>query len=329
AYAATSFDGSKRSGMLFGASVILAMMSRVTGVLVIPLALLFLGKWWYEKRKIDEGLKYGVGILAGFLVLLVLANIAFFGNPLQFGGASLQGGIFTGSRLYYFEAADLIYTLPIFYLALAGLYFAIDEQKAWPTAVAFLTYFLWFSIIAGEKVPRYILQTVPIVAVLAVFSVYSILKKLKLDERFLAAAAVLVLFSFPQIAPLVQGKVYSYTGFQELGTLVAELDSTKGFSTIYSQSTRQIRAFSGIDYDGEGGNIRGLPQDVNELLNQTNIALQVDVWEYSAPSWIYPISQEKINFLLANNFTIAHTVIREYPTNQGLQEMAVGVLLVK
>ena len=320
-YTAARFDGSKKWGVLFGLSVIGVMMARVSGVLAIPIALLFLAHW-LRTNGLDDGVRYGGSLVIGLIILLATMNLLFFGSPFQFGGASLKGMIFTGSRTYYLDAAGSIYTMPVFLLALVGTYLASKDRQAMFLALAFITYFLWFSIFAGEKVPRYVLQTVPLAAVLAVFAAHRLVKTVGVDERLVGATVVFCLLSFPNITLLIESKVHTYTGFQELGEKVAELNSLRSFDAIYSQSARQIRAFSGID-------VRGLPEELDELANQTNILLQLDIWEYTAPDWAYPLTQEKFNRILAANFSVAHVVQRDYPTPQGLQKAPVGFLLVR
>ena len=328
AYAATRFDGGEKSGLLLGGSVVAAMMSRVTGVLVLPLGLAFLGARIYERKKLEKGTLYGGGLIVLLVIGILAANFLFFGSPLQFGGASLKGGIFTGSRAYYIEAAGSIYSLPVFLLALPGIYFAMKNEKGRFTALSFLTYFLWFSIMTGEKVPRYILQTVPLVAVLAAVTVYEAARMVKIDERAVAAGAALALLSFSGIAPFVEAKTLSYTGFEELGEKIAALDSAYSFDVIYSQSARQIRAFSGIEYASDGGKIKSLPEDTVNLTGG-RVLVQLDVWEYAAPEWAYPLSQETLNGLAAENFTVVDYVEKDVPTQDGLIKAPVGFLLAK
>ena len=64
-----------------------------------------------------------------------------------------------------------------------------------------------------------------------------------------------------------------------------------------------MRTFSGIELYSEGGNIKIPPRSFEEFLNETskdNITdyLVVDVWEYTQPNWIFPLTQEKYENLL-------------------------------
>ncbi len=331
AYYAVKYDRTRKAGVFLAASLVFAVISRIAGILLIPIAGAVLLEPIYRTKKIKEGEVVAGALMVGFVIALMVANLLRFGSPLSFTpgrtGGLFQGMIFTGSRTYYMEAAPFLYTLPAAVLSLVGGYLALS--KKWVVPVTALVYFSWFSLLIGEKVPRYVLQTIPLVVVLAAFGLFEIVKKLNLDRRWVAALALVALTTIPSAKALAQSKQYSYTGLQELGEKVGELDSQYRFNRIYAQSMRQIRAFSGIEYVGDGGKLHPLPKDVKNIANESGILLQLDVWEYTAPAWAYPLTQEKLNRLLAMNFTITHIVQREVPTQQGMQRVPVGLLLVK
>lgn len=327
-YAASRYKGKKEDGILMGIATILAMMSRVSGVLVIGLAGLFALRE-IVKKNFNKGLTYFIGIMGGLFVILMAANFIFFGSPMQFGGASLKGGIFTGSRSYYISAAPAIYSLPVFLLAIIGMYFALKDERMHFVAGGFLIYFFWFSILAGEKVPRYVLQTVPLAAVLSVFGLYKIVEGLELDKRLVGLGIILALLTYPLVGPLLSQRALTYTGFQDLGKSIKNLDAQHHFSQVYAQSARQIREFSSIEYVGDGGRLQSLPQNVSDLLGESNILVELDLWEYTGPSWAYPLDQNKLNALLALNFTIVNVVQKDILTQSGPQKSPVGFILVK
>jgi len=174
-----------------------------------------------------------------------------------------------------------------------------------------------------------VLPTLPMAILLAVYAGYRAVVKLKLPDYAVGGMVVLAIFTFSSFTPLIEPKSYTYTGFKEMGAQVEELEGYYHFNTIYSQSIRQIRAFSGVEFYADGGKIKMLPSDLNELLNQTGILIQLDIWEYTGPEWAYPLTQEKVDNLIANNFTMVHVVYRDYPTQDGLQKIPVGLLMVK
>ncbi|MBR9689344.1 MAG: hypothetical protein GOV01_00395 [Candidatus Altiarchaeota archaeon] len=332
AYSATKFYKGG-SGKLFGASFIITVLSKVAGILLIPVFFFIWGLRAIKDKSVDKESLSALVVAGGFILLLVLQNWLSFGSPLSFtpGRTSilLTGSIFTGDQSFYLNVVSSLYTLPLFLLSAVGIYFSFKDKKVLGTSLPFFVFFLWFSLIIGEKVPRYVLQTIPLVIVLAIYVVFRIVNELKLPPQSILIVLLLVPSMYAPLNDFVISKSDSYTGFIELGEVVSELDVTQNFSKIYAQSTRQIRAFSMIEYGPEEGKLYLVPKDLSEFENETNILVQLDIWEYTGPSWAYPLTQEKLNAILFQNFSILHIVEREIPTQDGPQNAPVGILLAK
>ena len=319
-----------RGGLIIGLISTLTIFTKSSGLLVIPIALISLIAMYP-----DAGLLKKRGMQIAIAGILISGAITAANNYFHFGrftseeaSAFAASYIFSGTPTHYIQNSGFIYTVPIFLLALIGAYLSFGEKRLRGASVLFFTLFLFFSFIIGEKVNRYVLPTVPAAIILAVYSLVWIFKKLKIPNYLVLAVVLLPLLSVPQSLALLESKSTSYTGFDELGKSVAQLDSVYNFDVIHAQSARQIRAFSGIDYVSDGGKIKWLPENL-ENMSRGNVLLQVDIWEYAAPEWVYPLSQEKLNTIFEHNFTVINVVERDYPTPDGVQKVPVGLLLVK
>jgi len=317
-----------------GAIIALLPFTKVAGIVPASIGYLFLIedalRAWREGKGVKKYVK-GLAVASIGLLLFFTLNYVFFGSPFRPGGARIgPGSIFTGSRFYYVENAGIVYgSFIILLLALIGGYFSLENKPFFRIFSVFLIYFLFFSLFVGEMVPRYILPTVPLAIMLAMFGGIKLIEKAGGNRKIVLLLLLLLPLELNTSLGLLNAKKYTYTGFQELGEKVAELDKIYNFSTVYAQSMRQIRAFSGIEYKSNGGKISPLPKKLEELANKTNILLQLDIWEYTAPEWAYPLTQEKLNRILALNFSVVHVVYREYPSQQGVQKVPVGMLLDK
>jgi len=108
---------------------------------------------------------------------------------------------------------------------------------------------------------------------------------------------------------IIKAKSTSYIGLRDVGEYLSNVDHE-----IYAGSRRAIRLFSGKEYFEYGGNLKKLPESFDKFLEDTankTVSLEIDVWEYTQPSWVYPLNQEKINNLMANGFNISYTANRE------------------
>jgi 4-amino-4-deoxy-L-arabinose transferase-like glycosyltransferase len=321
-----------RSGMILGATALVSAFTKTSGLLAIPIIGISLVLRYPSLKDLKKkGVLACLGVLLASGLILMGNNLVLFSRLTSEPVSAFTSAYFSGSDPgAYLQQLGFIYTAPIFALALLGIYLSFTENKELQAAsVMVLFYFLFFSFVVGEKVPRYVLPTVPATILLATYAAAWAIKKFELPNYAVLAILVLAYFSYQPTPALLQQRSLTYTGFQELGAKVAELDESQHFETIYAQSERQIRAFSGIDYKSDGGRISRLPENLTALENETNVLMEIDVWEYTGPGWAYPLDQEKLNAIIAANFTLAHVVSRDYPTDQGMQEVPVGFLFVK
>ena len=159
--------------------------------------------------------------------------------------------------------------------------------------------------------------------------------------------------------PLIYSKSSSYAGHQEAGQWLKE--NVPDGTPIFVGSPRMARPFIERDYAGptdyprtdQGGSLwylraprylgrdnkhdpqnpeRGreaFEKDLAELLKKNDVYLEIDIWEYTQPSWYFPINQNSVNYFMGLGFQLIKVVEREINTQQGLQKMPVIFIFKK
>jgi hypothetical protein len=175
---------------------------------------------------------------------------------------------------------------------------------------------------------------------------------------------ILICWNFYNIGdPMIDSKSTSYAGHQEAGQWLKE--NVPEDTPIFVGSPRMQRPFIERDYGGPpdyqradmGGSLWYLraprylgkdttrdsrkdpedpvkgkelfEKDLNELLKKSDVYLEIDIWEYTQPSWYFPINQESVNYFMNLGFELVHVVERDIQTQQGLQKMPVIFLFKK
>lgn len=326
-WAVFRYDGSWRSDLVLLGATAIALFTKSAGVLVAaPVGTFMLAKFFQDESFAKEKL------LPWALALLVL-GAAYFGVSRALYGSATPTTFSQVQKdqdpFFYVNNAQLIYLWPVFLGALAGVAF-LDSPRKYALMAAFGGVLLVFSRFAGWNFPRYVLPSVPPAILLCLLSVKEVSSRVELDWRLPAGVLVAyALFMSPGALQMTRQRSLTYTGFRELGQGVAELDDAYNFSTIYAQSHRQVRFFSGREYESDGGKVSRLPAEIGDFRNESRVLLQLDVWEYAGPDWSHPLSQELMDQLAALNFTPVQVVERPYPTGQGVQNVPVAFLMFK
>jgi len=240
---------------------------------------------------------------------VLIMNYSFFSGPLPHTpGEYMKGYIMTGDAFYYLRNLSLytsMYLIPL--LCLGFLFSALNFKKFHNLLLLsfLLVYFLFFSFLIGEKVPRYILPSLPFMFILCAYGAS------KLDfgiNPFL----IFLLFSIPSLLSLsnnflslMNSKSQTYSGFPEAGEWL-RLNMGED-AILYAGSTRSMLAFTGLNES----KVKGLPENLSEIPRQGNVFVEVDVWEYTQPSYVYPLDQEKYNNLTSLGFGLVYYVQRE------------------
>ena len=143
---------------------------------------------------------------------------------------------------------------------------------------------------------------------------------------------------------MILQKVNTYTGYIEAGEWLQE--NVPDGTSIFAGSPRTMRAMVGRDFGGpgewsKGGSIWYLRSDeyhanqslfeydVARLSQDSDVYLEIDIWEYTQPKWYFPLSQESFNYFINLGFQPVKVVEREVQTQDGLKKMPVVFILKK
>ena len=144
---------------------------------------------------------------------------------------------------------------------------------------------------------------------------------------------VFISFQYYNIAEnLIPARADSYAGHQEAAEWMKA--NIAEDTPIFAGSPRMVRAFTGRDYyqiytAGGAGEIYGGPiwylrgtryteengqanfeEDLNMLVSESDVYVEIDVWEYTQASWYYPLSQDGMNYFFSLGFYPAKVVER-------------------
>ena len=317
---------------ILGTAIFLTIFTKNAGILVLPIigvyALLF------NYKKISSITKKPNLAVFAFVVLTIVVYLLrqfLMPNIQPFTGFT---AIFSGGPLAYLESLPFIlswYLIPFFLVGLVFTVLNVKSKKYLLLLLALGAYFIVISFLVPEKEPRYAMPVIPLLTIMCAYG----LSKLRINKQI---GYVLIAFSVIILVPiyldgynLTMSKSFSYTGFPEAGNLLKTI-ATKD-SIIYASSARSMYAFSGFKFEEYGGNIRLLPQTKEEfetVVNNTkDVYIELDMWEYTQPDWIYPWDQEKIGYLQSLNFTVVKAINKPVLTQQGLTNQTVVAILKK
>ncbi|RLF37403.1 MAG: hypothetical protein DRM99_00420 [Thermoplasmata archaeon] len=212
----------------------------------------------------------------------------------------------------------------------------------------FISFFGVFSMLhLWQSPPRYMIPIIPVVGIfigLMFSTLISMIAKIRKKKIFTVITLVVIgtLLLFPVISYL---GIYKNLQLQKQNTYIGYLEGgdwlkrnvMKNKSIIIAESYRQIRAFSGFEFEENGGIIytESIFQNktaFEEFLNKNNdkvIYLQTDIWEYTMPKWIHPLDQKKFDYLLSVGFKPVYGVEKEIVTREGPRKAMVVIIFQK
>jgi len=221
-----------------------------------------------------------------------------------------------------------------------GIIFSLFYRKwdAMGVLCLFFSFLIAFSLFPAEPDPRHLAPILPLGIIIAAFGYFELgaIVRLFLPARRLEWGILLlgILFLFPLLNrghEFIAQKSYAFTGYNEAGQWLAE-NLPQG-ALAYVSSQGPIRLFSGLGYNTENGPLRqiqtfgeGAEPDFSKAA--APIFLHIYMWE-RGPVWSFPFTEEKLRNLEAQGFQVEKVVLREYPTQQGLQKLPVHFFLVK
>ena len=347
AYCLIKFDKhmGRKWALYLAAAMALTMYTKVTGILVIPIVgLYFLLSHQKNVLKLFKRRDFR-WLIAGFVLMVAPLFII---NLVNFGGLTVEGaGRYVSSddtganRLQ--PTTDFIfvtswYVLP---LALLGIIFALLYRKKEQYLLLswFLGVYLFFTLLHPQSLDRYVLPGVVPLLLLAALSLdelrllFDRISKKKLSKWLVVGVAILLVSPLYVLGnSLVYSRSDSYTGFKDAGTWLKE--NAEPEATIYTDSTRAIRVFSLKEDSDNNGELTGPAKTKQEFERQIAgeklpVYLVVDVWEYIQPTWMFPLTQEKADYITSLGFQPVEIISKPYQTEQGLQNVPVVVIFKK
>ncbi len=322
--------------IILALAVTATTLTKLPGLLIVPGIMLY-----YFSRAVTAPAK-ALALLRNKHVSL---GVGFFGIVILFLAISKFSFILAlfkamEPRLVFIESFPFMFSETIILFIVAGGLLTVFYRKWDSIAIlcVFLSFLVAFSLFPAEPDPRHVIPIIPLGIVLAAFAYFelgAIIKpylNLEYFEIVLFMIGIIIVFPLYKTGVMLNtDKSYVFTGYNEAGQWLAE-NLPKG-ALAYVSSQGPIRLFSGLGYSDEGGPIRQIQTfgegDIPDFANATfPIFLHIDMWE-RGPQWSYPLNEKKLGYLQSLGFRIAKIVTRKYPTNTGLQDVPVHLMLVK
>jgi 4-amino-4-deoxy-L-arabinose transferase-like glycosyltransferase len=294
-------------GTLLGVSSVLCFFTKSSGIIIFPVLLLYFV--FTRKTKILQEFK-NRGFIAGISIMISCLSTFFLYNVIRFGtilpGGSLSNYVSSyffghGFEYYILSFPDIIsWFLLLFFII--GIVFALLNTKI-PKFLAIMLWFITglviFSIV-GEKDARYLTPILPAAFLFVGYGFEKLCINKKVRYLLIVVGIILVFVLGSQGMDFVKYKGNTYTGLIEAGDWLK--DNAGADSVIYVSSDRAMRAFSGFEYTEDGGVIKTYPSTKEKFeseINSTtkNIFLELDIWEYTQPEWVYPLDEGKARYL--------------------------------
>lgn len=342
-------------GILSGLMFLVAMFTKVQSALFVFALILYYVIFKRSKMIKDKSILISWIIPVGFIL------IAHILGKLLFGAAVLDRifGLFLTTRgmPYGLEALGMLQWIFTWYLIpfiVIGILLMILYKKKtyYFSLILLIFYWIFFEINVDNTQDRYMLPLLSIGVIFAAFAIEEISSYISLLSRkkilkvvFVTVITIFLCWNFYTIGDsLVYNKSFSYVGHTEAGEWLK--DNVPEDTPIFAGSPRMIRAFAEIDFGGPGkwdygGNLWYLradeylesketfEEDLQTLSQESDVYLEIDVWEYTQPSWYFPITEDSLNYFTNLGFSLVHVVEREIYTGQGLQQVPVIFILKK
>lgn len=341
--------------ILAGLFLILTMFTKQAGVLMLIIAIIYLA---ITRRGLffkDKKVRYALGIPIIFLILGdTIYYVLFKGSMIKSLGYwlfSIRGLI--DQPLNYTKILFTFILNPwIIIFLVIGIILTLFYKKKEPIFVFIWMLVIWifFDVnIAGTTLPRYLLPLVPAAILIASFAIAEIgefvqvFTKKRITFVLIILAILIAIPFYRNGVALHESKAYTYSGYQEAADWLTR--NIEDNAVVFAGSPRTMRGLTRWQYyefpPGQllGGriyylrsekyieDINAFEKDLEENLKKSiPVYLEIDIWEYTQPSWYFPINQDSINYFTSIGFEPRYTVQREMPTQQGMQKGPVVIL---
>jgi len=314
-------DQSAASGARTGVLLFLCVLTKSAGALMLPVVASFwlcrYGRGCFTRPRLRQ---YGPVLTGPALLALVLVAPAWGNIALGVGGAITVEPFWTYARYFpsNFGWGPTLLIVPGLVLALRPP----RRDAAVLAALSCLILFCVFSLAVAEKSPRYILPAFALSCALVGLAPLSVVGRSQ--ARLVTAAAIGVALAVSAGLgglELIQRKRAGFTGFAEIGSFLRETADPRGL--VFAGSRRQVRLFSGLDYQEFGGRLAPLPERLGQIDPALPSYIVLDAFEkWNQPDWALPFGAERFQLLRERGFVSQKEVWR-----RGLQrQRLIGVV---
>jgi 4-amino-4-deoxy-L-arabinose transferase-like glycosyltransferase len=325
AYAVVRYEKHRRAQRLVLSLILLscAVMMKTEGVVMVAFTALFALRL------------YGRGIVRRFGALrsIVLVLVVVAASLVLLSRLNLHGTFRISSKnLASASKLDFAYLLtwPVLVLFLLGLTFAVIRRTSahWVLFLYVVAILVPKIFVGHTLVPRYMLPALPGMLVLAAMGAEDVLATirgwgLKVNQWvFVVAVCLLAIPGYTKGDELHVNRQIGYTGFAEAGEVLKDADA----DLVYAMSMRTMRYFSNIEFEEFGGKLRPFPENREEFrraVRDRSAVIELDIFEYSAPAYVYPLTQEKVRFFGAQGFRLKKKIERPVPGRNGMHNTGV------
>jgi hypothetical protein len=300
--------------IVLGVVVMLSVMLKWSALLMIPILLIF------------YLLVLGRRAFLVFIPLLICLPIALLWFMLGPPAMSALTGVYSkGTPLsYILDGSDILFFGQIGIVFIFFMGFFSLKERAKNVRVILLSWFLVVFLavsLAVEKDFRYLLPVLPFIMLLIAMGMDWILTRL-IPEHRRHLTYIYVLLIILAIVPVsnknsvIQQRAFlapSYAGFAQAGQWIKQ--HVPEDAVVLTGSFRQIRYYSDKEFIEYGGKIipnqLDMPSLRSLMARSKDLFLEIDVWDFIQPDWVYPINDEKLQELRALGF-IEQMAVMEY-----------------
>ncbi len=356
-------ENSLKWSILTGVMFVAVMLTKVQAMTFTLALLIYYLLFKRKKMFTEKNILYSWLIPASLLLIAqVVGTFAFHTGILN---RVFQLFLDQRGMPFGFEAFKMVQWIFSWHLLVlaglgAGCVLFYKTKNYYFPIILFLFYYLFFEINVDNTQDRYVLPLLSIGIILAIFALDEIYQfgSLFINRKiafFIPLLIVsLIAWNYYQTGEaLNHGKSFTYTGYQEAGQWIK--DNVPPDAPIFAGEYRSIRAFADREFGGPpgppsedyGGTVwnlrspyryteentavgsRNFEEDVKMLTQESDVYLEVDIWEYAQPSWYWPLSQKSFNYFSSLGFKVVHIVEREIQTKDGPKKVPVIFILKK
>jgi len=307
---------SLRKDMMVGLALSGLVLFKWSGLIIVPVVVFYYLVCLKELSLRKRLLKLATCLSLVGALLLFLTVVVHMQPVLS----AVKGRFFKQSFWYYFLKLPSQCTIPELILFFIGGLVVLRFRDLKARAILYLWILVWLLAIslAKEKVFQYMLPVIPAILITIAIGIEGIIKLSNSAKRLRVFQALIFLIlvaccikAYFFNERVWNGQRNTWVGFYQAGQWLKENAGENDL--VMAGAPRAIRYCSGMNLKQHGGQITAVPgsfEDAERLAKESGgrVWLVFDQWEYTQPSWIYPIDEEKIKKLEERNWRPVHVV---------------------